>query len=178
MGLSRLAARHAVGGHSASDGSAQRSTIDEYLGSYQWEGKAGAFGYQDRLGWVHVLEGSESNVVGLPLEILAEMIEAARLPRVSDPGLNMEPAHYFSALASAGFSSGLSSGLASAFTGEHGLRRDLAAFQIGQHSAHLSAGTAYDSTRPARAMLMPDHFAVRSTSGPPQSAVAARYRAE
>ena len=37
-------------------------------------GKAGAFGYQDRLGWVHVIEGSESNVVGLPLELLAAML--------------------------------------------------------------------------------------------------------
>ncbi len=55
------------------------ATIAEYLESYQWEGKAGAFGYQDRLGWVHVLEGSESNVVGLPMEMLAAMLEAARI---------------------------------------------------------------------------------------------------
>jgi septum formation protein len=48
--------------------------IDAYLASGEWAGKAGAFGYQDRLGWVHVLEGSESNVVGLPLELLAEML--------------------------------------------------------------------------------------------------------
>jgi septum formation protein len=48
--------------------------LSEYLASGQWEGKAGAFGYQDRLGWVHVIEGSESNVVGLPLEMLAEML--------------------------------------------------------------------------------------------------------
>jgi septum formation protein len=51
--------------------------IEEYLASGAWEGKAGAFGYQDRLGWVHVIEGSESNVVGLPLELLEEMIAAA-----------------------------------------------------------------------------------------------------
>jgi septum formation protein len=48
--------------------------LDDYLRNGQWEGKAGAFGYQDRLGWVHVLEGSESNVVGLPMELLAEML--------------------------------------------------------------------------------------------------------
>lgn len=48
--------------------------LDEYLSGGQWEGKAGAFGYQDRLGWVHIVEGSESNVVGLPMELLAEMI--------------------------------------------------------------------------------------------------------
>jgi len=50
--------------------------LDEYLDSGQWEGKAGAFGYQDRLGWIHVVEGSESNVVGLPLELLAEMLDS------------------------------------------------------------------------------------------------------
>jgi len=48
--------------------------IDEYLAGGQWEGKAGAFGYQDRLDWVHVIEGSPSNVVGLPLELLEEML--------------------------------------------------------------------------------------------------------
>ena len=48
--------------------------LDEYLESGGWEGKAGAFGYQDRLGWVHVVEGSETNVVGLPMELLAEML--------------------------------------------------------------------------------------------------------
>jgi septum formation protein len=49
--------------------------IEEYLDSQQWEGKAGAFGYQDRLGWVHIVEGSESNVVGLPMERLAKMLK-------------------------------------------------------------------------------------------------------
>ncbi len=49
--------------------------IESYLATGQWEGKAGAFGYQDRLGWVHVLEGSESNVVGLPMELLSRMLE-------------------------------------------------------------------------------------------------------
>jgi septum formation protein len=48
--------------------------IDEYINSYLWEGKAGGFGYQDRLGWVHIIEGSQSNVVGLPMELLAEML--------------------------------------------------------------------------------------------------------
>ena len=48
--------------------------LEDYLNSFQWEGKAGAFGYQDRLGWVHVIQGSQSNVVGLPLELLSEML--------------------------------------------------------------------------------------------------------
>jgi septum formation protein len=51
-----------------------RPQLDDYLASGQWQGKAGAFGYQDRLGWVHVIEGSESNVVGLPMELLGELI--------------------------------------------------------------------------------------------------------
>src|SRR6185369_5875852 len=41
--------------------------LTKYLDTNQWEGKAGAFGYQDGLDWVHILEGSESNVVGLPM---------------------------------------------------------------------------------------------------------------
>jgi septum formation protein len=47
--------------------------IENYLKSGAWEGKAGAFGLQDRLGWIQIIEGSESNVVGLPLELLARM---------------------------------------------------------------------------------------------------------
>jgi septum formation protein len=48
--------------------------LDAYVASGAWQGKAGAFGYQDRLDWVHVIEGSESNVVGLPMDLLAEML--------------------------------------------------------------------------------------------------------
>ena len=48
--------------------------LDEYLASGAWRGKAGAFGYQDRLGWVHIVEGSESNVVGLPMELLGRVL--------------------------------------------------------------------------------------------------------
>lgn len=52
--------------------------LERYLATGAWEGKAGAFGYQDGLDWVHILEGSESNVVGLPMELLAEMLAAVR----------------------------------------------------------------------------------------------------
>ena len=48
--------------------------LEEYLDSGAWQGKAGAFGYQDRHGWIHVVSGSESNVVGLPLELLQSML--------------------------------------------------------------------------------------------------------
>ena len=48
-------------------------TLEAYLTSHQWEGKAGAFGYQDGLDWLEIVEGSESNVVGLPLELLKKL---------------------------------------------------------------------------------------------------------
>lgn len=48
--------------------------IEEYLNSRLWEGKAGAFGLQDRQGWIHIVEGSASNVVGLPMELLDAML--------------------------------------------------------------------------------------------------------
>lgn len=48
--------------------------ISEYLDSELWEGKAGTFGYQDRAGWLHIVAGSESNVIGLPMELLAHML--------------------------------------------------------------------------------------------------------
>ena len=50
--------------------------LETYLDSEAWMGKAGAFGYQDGWDWLHVLEGSESNVVGLPLERLAELLSS------------------------------------------------------------------------------------------------------
>lgn len=48
--------------------------LEAYLDTDAWVGKAGAFGYQDGLDWVHILEGSESNVVGLPLERLEQLL--------------------------------------------------------------------------------------------------------
>ncbi|CAE7432851.1 yhdE [Symbiodinium sp. CCMP2456] len=51
--------------------------IADYAASGAWEGKAGGFGYQDGLGFVHVETGSESNVVGLPMERVVELLAAA-----------------------------------------------------------------------------------------------------
>jgi septum formation protein len=48
--------------------------LEEYLASGLWRGKAGAFGFQDRPGWLHITRGSESNVIGLPMELLASML--------------------------------------------------------------------------------------------------------
>lgn len=50
--------------------------IAGYLDTGRWRGKAGGFGYQDDNDWIRVLENdSESNVVGLPMERLAELLE-------------------------------------------------------------------------------------------------------
>lgn len=48
--------------------------IDDYLATGMWRDKAGAFGLQDRPGWLRIVEGSESNVIGLPMELLGEMM--------------------------------------------------------------------------------------------------------
>ncbi len=50
------------------------AALEEYLASGLWEGKSGAFGYQDRAGWLEIVHGSESNVVGLPMELLERML--------------------------------------------------------------------------------------------------------
>ena len=50
--------------------------LNEILDSDSWVGKAGGFGYQDGLDWLHVESGLESNVVGLPVEKLAGWIES------------------------------------------------------------------------------------------------------
>lgn len=49
------------------------TAIETYLDTGGWVGKAGAFGFQDGLDWVHIVQGSESNVVGLPMELLTQM---------------------------------------------------------------------------------------------------------
>ncbi len=50
--------------------------LQDYLDSALWDGKAGAFGYQDGNDWIEVVgQDSESNVVGLPMERLAELLE-------------------------------------------------------------------------------------------------------
>ena len=54
--------------------------LSAYLATGDWEGKAGAFGYQDGLDWVHIIAGSESNVVGLPMELLDHLLD-----KLSDP---------------------------------------------------------------------------------------------
>lgn len=48
--------------------------LDWYLASGLWRGKAGACGFQDERLPLRLVAGSPSNVVGLPLELLREML--------------------------------------------------------------------------------------------------------
>jgi septum formation protein len=51
------------------------SELSAYLDSGQWAGKAGAYGVQDAAdAFVERLEGSFTNVVGMPMELLADML--------------------------------------------------------------------------------------------------------
>lgn len=55
------------------------SQFAEHLESGRWVGKAGAYGIQDKNDpFVTLAEGSGSNVVGLPMEKLAELLLLAR----------------------------------------------------------------------------------------------------
>lgn len=51
--------------------------LDWYLDSGLWRGKAGACGFQDERLPLRLVAGSPSNVVGLPLELLGEMLDGA-----------------------------------------------------------------------------------------------------
>lgn len=53
----------------------EEGELEAYLDSGQWAGKAGAYGIQDADdAFVECTEGSFSNVVGLPLELLERMM--------------------------------------------------------------------------------------------------------
>lgn len=50
--------------------------IEAYLDSREWEGKAGAYGIQGKADlFVEHTEGSFTNVVGLPIELVTEMLK-------------------------------------------------------------------------------------------------------
>ena len=75
--LSRRARRVGRGGRGERRPVPRRSTTPSgtrYLDSNRWQGKAGAYGVQDRDPFVAVARGSFSNVVGLPMERLAALL--------------------------------------------------------------------------------------------------------
>jgi hypothetical protein len=49
--------------------------LDSYIASDLWRDKAGAYGVQDDPSVVAEVKGSRSNVMGLPMEAIAEMLE-------------------------------------------------------------------------------------------------------
>ncbi|HEY2156175.1 MAG TPA: Maf family protein [Isosphaeraceae bacterium] len=49
---------------------------NRYLDSGRWQGKAGAYGVQDDDPWIAIPSGSWSNVVGLPMERLEEILRS------------------------------------------------------------------------------------------------------
>ncbi|MCL2701073.1 MAG: Maf family protein [Phycisphaerae bacterium] len=50
--------------------------IDTYIATMEWQGKAGAYAIQETADrYIESIEGSWSNVVGLPMELLARMLQ-------------------------------------------------------------------------------------------------------
>ncbi|MDR3109464.1 MAG: Maf family protein [Planctomycetaceae bacterium] len=49
--------------------------LDGYIESGLWQGKAGAFGLQDKNDWLEVVEGSYTNIVGLPMEKIKTLLK-------------------------------------------------------------------------------------------------------
>ena len=61
-----------------------KEMIEDYLDTDLWIGKAGGFGFQDGLDWVHIVEGLASTVVGLPVEKIDGWIDQL-LEKVNQP---------------------------------------------------------------------------------------------
>ena len=77
--LYRVDRREWLGAVESSLVSFRELTDDErlaHLDTKRWQGKAGAYGVQDRDPYVAVVQGSWSNVVGLPMERLAALLRS------------------------------------------------------------------------------------------------------
>lgn len=67
-----------IGGVEVTDLRMRQLSADElksYLDSDRWIGKAGAYAIQDPDPYVSIIRGSHSNVVGLPMELLARLLD-------------------------------------------------------------------------------------------------------
>jgi len=51
--------------------------IARYVASNEWQGKAGGYGIQDPDPFVTRISGSQTNIVGLPMELVGEMLNEA-----------------------------------------------------------------------------------------------------
>jgi septum formation protein len=53
--------------------------IDSYIASNEWQGKAGAYAIQETGDkYIEMVEGSFSNVIGLPIELVKRMLKAMK----------------------------------------------------------------------------------------------------
>jgi septum formation protein len=52
----------------------EQAELNAYLDSLDWQGKSGAFGYRDGHPWLKLISGTADNVVGLPLDLLQDMM--------------------------------------------------------------------------------------------------------
>ena len=66
--------------------------IEAYLDTGEWKGKAGAYGIQDRGdAFVVKIEGSFSNVVGFPMELIGRMLADWSQPEANHPRTTRRP---------------------------------------------------------------------------------------
>src|SRR5207237_3509663 len=54
-----------------------QTQIEKYLETGEWQGKAGAYGIQDRDPFVDRIAGDLTNIVGLPMKKTQELLSAA-----------------------------------------------------------------------------------------------------
>lgn len=67
--------------------------LDKYLASQAWIGKAGAYGIQDKGdASIERIDGSFTNVVGLPMELLSSLLQQWGYPHAPDPATASESA--------------------------------------------------------------------------------------
>ena len=59
--------------------------IDRYVSGGQWRGKAGGYGIQDNDPFVTNLGGSLTNIIGLPMEAVAELLSAVGIFPSTNP---------------------------------------------------------------------------------------------
>lgn len=65
--------------------------LDQYLAGEGWVGKAGAYGIQDKGdAFIERLDGSFTNVVGLPMELLSSLLQRWGYPHAPDPAIAPE----------------------------------------------------------------------------------------
>lgn len=55
----------------------RKADIEEYLATNLWKGKAGAYGIQDKDPLVTCIAGSQTNVIGLPMDLTEAMLAEA-----------------------------------------------------------------------------------------------------